>query len=101
MNECGLLHETDPSLPSPRLKANLYDNCESSLPLEFNFVDDASSTSLEEAFDPPLTSSTPIYITISDLALIACPHPLVQCTRLEMGELSKSYANVIEDDLLD
>ena len=33
MKECGLLHETDPSLPCPRLEARLYDDYESSLPL--------------------------------------------------------------------
>ena len=41
MNEFGLLHETDPSLPFSRLEASLYDDCESSLPLESNVVDDA------------------------------------------------------------
>jgi len=32
MRECGLLHETDHSLPCPRLEARLYDDCESSFP---------------------------------------------------------------------
>ena len=32
MTECGLLHETNTCLPFPRLEANLYDDCGSSLP---------------------------------------------------------------------
>ena len=55
--EFGLLRETDPSLPVPKLECNLYDDYESCLPLESNFVDDAPLTDLEEVFDPPLTSS--------------------------------------------
>ena len=46
MRECGLLHETDPSLPFLRLVASLYDDCESSIPLESTVVDDAPSGSL-------------------------------------------------------
>jgi len=53
MRECGSLHEVDPSLPFPRFEASLYDDCESSLLLEFNVVDDAPLTDLEEAFDLP------------------------------------------------
>jgi len=56
MRECGLLYEINPSLPSPRLEINFYDNYESCFPLEFPYVVDASSTYLEEAFNPPLTS---------------------------------------------
>ena len=33
MRECGLLHETDPNLASPRLEVSLYEDYESSLPL--------------------------------------------------------------------
>jgi len=40
MSEYGLLHEIDLSLPFPRLESTLYDDCESSLPLESNVVDD-------------------------------------------------------------
>jgi len=29
MRECGLVHETGPSLPSPRPKTSLYDDCDS------------------------------------------------------------------------
>jgi len=70
----------DPSLPSLRLKANFYDDCESFLSLESNFVDDAPLTYLEEVFDPPLTSSPfvdpsffsiAINTTVSDLTLLA------------------------------
>jgi len=53
MREPGLLHEIDPSLPLPRLEANLYDNSESCLLLESNVVDDAPLTDLEEVFDLP------------------------------------------------
>jgi len=69
MRECGLLHETGPSLPFPRLESSLYDNCESTLPLESLVIDDTRSIELEEVFEPPLTtlplitpffSSTPI-----------------------------------------
>jgi len=50
------LHETDFSLPFPRLEASLYDDCESFLPLESNVVDDTPSIDLEEVFDPPSTT---------------------------------------------
>jgi len=36
MRKFGLLQETDPSLPIPRLESSLYDDYESSLPLESN-----------------------------------------------------------------
>ena len=55
MREFDLLSETHPSLLFPRLEASLYDDYESSLPLESNAIDDAPLTNLEEAFDPPLT----------------------------------------------
>jgi len=38
MRECGLLYEID-----PRLEASHHEDCESSLPLESNVVDDALS----------------------------------------------------------
>jgi len=56
MRAYSLLRETDPSLSIPRLEASLYDDCESSLPLESYIVYDASLTDLEEVFDPSLTS---------------------------------------------
>jgi len=56
MREFGLLHETNSSLPIPRLESSLYDDCETSLPLESNVVNDAPLTNLEEVFDPLLTS---------------------------------------------
>ena len=37
----NLLHEIDPSRPFPRLEANLHDDCESSLPLESNNLNNA------------------------------------------------------------
>ena len=85
MREFSLLHETDPSLPIPRLKSSLYDHYESSLPLESNIVDDAPLTDLEEVFDPPLTylrlvapspSSTPLVTSTSDSTLLDSPFPL-------------------------
>ena len=97
MRKCGLLHETDPSLPSLRLKSSLYDDCKSSLPLKSNIVDDAPSTDLEEVFDHPLTSltlvapsffSAPMDTSVSDLALLATPLSLPQCIGLEMSEIS-------------
>jgi len=99
MRERGLLHETDPSLPCPRLDARLYDGCESSLPLESNVVDDAPLTDLGEVFDPPLTpltfvapsfSSTSTDTSISDSILLASRIPLAQCTGLEMARLLKA-----------
>jgi len=51
MREFGLLHETDPSLPITWLESTLYDDYESSFPLESNVVDDASLTDLEKVFE--------------------------------------------------
>ena len=51
MREFCSLHETD-----PRLESSLYDDYESSLPLDSNVVDDTHLTDLEKMFDPPLTS---------------------------------------------
>ena len=82
MSESGLLHDTDPDLPFLRLKASLYDDCESSLPLESNIVDDAHLTDLEVELDHPLislpfvalsSSSTPIATSISDSTLLTPP----------------------------
>jgi len=47
MREFGLLHETDFGPPIPRPESSLYDDYESSLPLESNVVDDAPLTNLE------------------------------------------------------
>ena len=54
--EFHLLHETDPSLPFPRLESCLCDDCQPPLPLESGVINDAPSTDLEEVFDPTLTS---------------------------------------------
>ena len=56
VREFSLLHEIAPSLPSLRPKASLYDDYESSLPLQSDFIDEAPSTNLEEVFDPLLIS---------------------------------------------
>jgi len=106
MQECDILHGTDSNLPFFRLVSSLYNDCESSLPLEFNFVDDVLLTNLEEMFDPTLTSlplvapsfsSTHLNTSISDLTLLSSPFPLAQRTRLDMDELSRGNASVIED----
>ena len=82
MREFGLLHAIDPSLPSPRLKANPYEDYESSLPLEFDFANDAPLTDLKKVFGPPLTSlplvassfsGTPVDTTIIIVLLLASP----------------------------
>ena len=56
MRENGLLHETDPSPSYPRLEVSPYDDYESSLPLEPDFMVDSLLTGLGEVIDPPLTS---------------------------------------------
>jgi len=105
--EFGLLHETDPSLPIPRLESSFYDDYESSHLLESNAVDDAPLTDLEEVFDPPLTSlplvapsfsSTSVATSVRDLVLLVSPFPLAQCTGSEMGEVSRGDVSVLEDD---
>ena len=107
MREHSLWHETDPNLPCLRLEARLYDDCESSLPLESNVVDNAPLTNLGQVFDPPLTpltfvapsfSSTPMDTSVSASILLASPFPLAQCMGLEMGETSQGDASSIEDD---
>jgi len=109
VREFGLLHEINPSLPFPRLKACLYDDCKSFLPLESNVVDDTHSTGLEELFDTPLTflpflassfSNTLTDTTISVLLLLVSPLPIAQCMGLEMGEPCKDNVSVIKDALL-
>jgi len=47
MREFGLLHETDLSLPIPRLESSPYDDYEASLSIESNVVDDALLIDLE------------------------------------------------------
>ena len=80
MRECGPLHEIDPILLFPRLESSLYDDCESSLPPEFNVVDGTPSTSV------PIValsfSSTTMDTSVSDLTLLPSPLPLAQCIRL-------------------
>jgi len=80
--EFGLLHEIDLSLHFPRLEASFCDDYESSLPIEFNVVDDVPLIDLEEVFDPPLSSwpfvapsfsGTPIDISVSTPTLLASP----------------------------
>jgi len=104
--ECDLLHETYLSLPSSRLEASPYDDCESFLPLESNLVDDVSSTDLEKVFDPPLTSLLivapfvsviPIDTISSDLILLTSPLHLAQCVELEMSEPYRGDTNIIGD----
>ena len=99
------MHETDLSLTSPRPEVSVYEDGESSLPLESSFVDDMPYIDLEEVPDPLLTSSslfapsstsTPISTNINALALHASTLPLAQCTRLEMGELYRG--DVLDDD---
>ena len=56
MRECGLLHATDPSPSSSRLEVSIYNDYESSLPLEPTFMIDSPLSDPEEVIDPPLTS---------------------------------------------
>jgi len=109
IRECGLFHETNPSLSSLKLEVSLYNDYESSFPLESNFVVNTPSTDLEEAIDPPLThlsfvapSSpiTPRATTAGVLTLLISPILLAHCTGLEIGEPSRGDANFVEDDLL-
>ena len=106
IREFGLLHETDLSIPILRLEPHLYDDSESSLPLEFNIVDETPLTDLEEVFDPSWASllfvassfsSTPIATSIRDSTLLVPPLPLAQCMGLEMGEISTGDVSVLED----
>ena len=49
------MHEIDPNLLSPKLKASLYDGCNSYVLLEVDSTIGKPLTILEEAFDPHLT----------------------------------------------
>ena len=109
MREFSLLHETDPSLPIPRLESDLPDDYASSCPLESNVVDDAPLPDLEDMFDSPLPyaplvapspSSTPLVTSTSDSTLLDSPVPLAQCTGLEVGETSGGDVRTLEDDSL-
>ena len=109
MREFGLLHETNPNLPIPRLESSLHNDYESSLFLEFNVVDDEPMTNLEEVLGPPLTSlslvapslpSTPVATSVSDSTFLASPVPLAQCLGLEMGEIFSASVRVFEDPSL-
>ena len=77
------------------LRLGLYDDYESSIHLEPNFMVDSCLIGLEEVIDPPLTSlpfvapslpSTPRDTTEGVLCLFSSPLPLAQCTGLEMNE---------------
>jgi len=109
MREFGLLYETNPSLPIPKLESSLYDSYRCSTPLESNVVNDAPSTDLEEVLDPPLASlplvapsftNTPVATSVSDSTLLASPLPFAQCMGLEMVEISRCDVSVEEDDSL-
>jgi len=85
MRECDLLHEIDPSPSSPRLKVSLYDDYESSLPLEHKFMIDSPLIDLAEVIDPSLTylsivapslPTTPRDTTEGVLSLCVSPFPL-------------------------
>jgi len=106
IRDFSLLHEIDHSLYFPRLEASFYDDCESSLPLESNVVNDKPLTNLKKVFDHPLASlsfvissfsSIPMDTSVSDLTLLASPLPLACCMGLEMGEISRVSASVLED----
>ena len=103
MRERDIMLETDPSPSSLRLEVNLYDDYESSLPLEPAFITPTPLTGLEKVIDPPYVapslSSTPSDTTGGVVGLLSSPIPLAQCTELEMGESSRSDASLIEDDL--
>ena len=110
MRETDLLHETAPSPSSLRLEVSLYDDYESSLPFEPDFMADSPLAGLGEVTDPSLTSlpfvtpsllSAPSETTEGVLSLLSTPLPLAQCTGLEMGESPRGGASFVEDDLLD
>ena len=91
-----MFHETNPSLPIPRLESSLYDVFEFALFLEYNDVDDAPLTDLQEVFSPPLTclplvvpsfSSIAVAMSVRDVTLLTSPFPLAQCTGSEIGEI--------------
>ena len=109
MREFGLLSETNPTMPSSRIEASRYDDCESSLTLESNLIGDAPLMHLEEMFGPSLTSlpfvvpsnyGTLINTIFSALTLLASPLSLAQWTGLQMGEPFQVASSVIKGDLL-
>jgi len=109
IREFSLLHETDPSLPIPRLESDLPDDYASSCPLESNVVDNVPLPDLEDMFDSPLPyaplvapspSSTPLVTSTSDSTLLDYPFPLAQCTGFEVGETSGGDVRTLEDDSL-
>jgi len=104
------LHKTNPGLSSHTLEISFYDDYESSLHLEPNFMVHTPLTGLEKEIDLILIplpfvalslSSTPRDTTIGDLTLLAFSLPLAQCTVLEMDESYKGDASFVNDDLLD
>jgi len=90
------LHETDPSPSSPRLEVSLYDDYESSLPLEPDFMADSPLTSLGEVIVHSLTFLPFVALSLPSTLrdptegvlhlLSSFPLPLAQCTGLEIGE---------------
>ena len=101
------MHETDRSLPIPRLESSLYDDYESFLLPDV--VDDTSLTDLEEVFNPPLTSlplvtssfsSIPVATNFDDSTLLASPPPFSSVHEVKMGETSRGDVSVLEDALL-
>ena len=48
-------------------------------------------------FISPSFSSAPKDTTVGDLTLLASPLPLAQCIRLEIGELFRGVASVLEE----
>ena len=92
MREYGLLQKTNPSPSSPRLEVSLYDNYESSLPLE---------DVIDLSFVAPPLSSIPKDTTEGVLHLLSSPFPLAQCMGLELGESLRGDASFVENDLLD
>ena len=110
MRECGLLHVTDPSPSSFRLEVSIYDDYESSLPLEPTFMTDSPLSDPEEVIDSPLTSLPFVALSLSSthrdtidgvLCLLFFPLSLAQCIGLEMGESLRGDASSVEDDSLD
>ena len=95
MRECGLLHVTDPSLSSPRLEFSLYDDYESTLPLEPDFMVNSPLTDLRETSLPFAAPSLPSILrdtTEGVLHLLSSsPLPFAQCTGLEIGAVSYTH----------
>ena len=66
MRECGLLHETIPSLSSPMLKVTLDDAYESSLPLKPDFIAHTPLPGLKEVINPPFVAPS-LSSTLKDI----------------------------------